>query len=73
MNLRWRIATLIDKLPGQCWADLCSWALHDRRDDPGYRWASPWSPIGPSCRNDLARVGSCYCGKLRATPDEDGA
>ncbi len=72
MNLRWRIASLIDKLPGQCWADLCGWAMRDRRDRRDYP-IGPWSPIGQSCRNDLARVGSCYCGKLRATPDEDGA
>jgi hypothetical protein len=61
-KLRWRIANLLDKLPGQCWADLCDWALGNR----DYRSPNPWSPIGPSCREDLARVGSCYCGKLRA-------
>ena len=58
-KLRLRIAHLLDKLPGQCWADLVWWAL--RRSD--YR--NPWSPIGPSCRGDLARNGACYCGKLR--------
>lgn len=73
MKLRWRIATLLDKLPGQCWADLVSWVYHDRRDDPGYRWASPWSPIGQSCRNDFARNGACYCGKLRDTQDSEVA
>lgn len=36
-------------------------ATHDRREYP----IGPWSPIGQSCRNDLARCGSCYCGKLR--------
>lgn len=67
-RLRWLVATLLDKLPGQCWADLCGWVLHDRRDDPGYRGATPWSPIRSGCREDFARVGSCYCGKLREKP-----
>lgn len=64
-KLRWRIAWLLDKLPGQCWADLVSWVLRDRRDRRDYP-IGPWSPMGPSCRNDLARSGACYCGKLRA-------
>lgn len=64
-KLRWRIAMLLDKLPGQCWSDLVFWAMRDRRGRREYPFG-PWSPIGRSCRNDLARVGSCYCGKLRA-------
>jgi len=56
-RLRWRIAMLLDKLPGQCWADLVGFAL-----DGG----SPWQPQGYSCRKDLNDVGACYCGKLRA-------
>lgn len=69
-KLRWRIAHLLDWLPGQCWADLVSWVLRDRHDDPDWRSRVPWRPIGWMCRQDLARVGSCYCGKLR---DKAGA
>lgn len=58
-RLRWRIATVLNKLPNQCWANLVSWALGDR----GYR---PWQPIDSVCRKDVARQGACYCGKLRA-------
>jgi hypothetical protein len=57
-RLRWRLATLMDKLAGQCWADLVSWVLGDRG-------RLPWQPVSPVCRRDLARVGCCYCGKLR--------
>ena len=59
-NIRWRIAYLLNRLPGQCWADLVEWVLYPR----GRR--GPWSPIRPGCRADLARGRDCYCGKLRA-------
>lgn len=65
-RIRFHIANLVDRLPGQCWADLVGWAMRDNRDDPDWRSEIPWRPIGPTCRSDLARVGSCYCGKLRA-------
>lgn len=58
---RWRIAALLNRLPGQCWTELVTWAL-------GWRGLNPWSPIDRTCRTDLARNGECYCGKLR----EDG-
>lgn len=59
-RLRWRIAALLDRLPGQCWADLVSFALGHRR--------SPWCPVTSSCRADLAAAGdgACYCNKLRS-------
>lgn len=56
-RLRWRIAVLLGKLPGQCWADLVSWAAGGRD-----RW--PWFPQTDTCRRDAAD-GGCYCGKLR--------
>lgn len=59
-RLRWAIARLLNRLPGQCWADLVDWTL-------GYQ-RSPWSPQR-SCRADLARRGACYCGKLRRGGD----
>ncbi|RAO26515.1 hypothetical protein PSN13_06543 [Micromonospora saelicesensis] len=61
-KLKWRIAELINKIPGQCWSDIADWPL-------GYK-ANPWSPQRSGCREDLARVGSCYCGKLR-TPESN--
>lgn len=70
MKLRWHIAQLIDRLPGQCWADLAGWAMRDRYDDPDWRSDIPWRPMSDLCRQDLARIGSCYCGKLRGEPAE---
>jgi hypothetical protein len=58
---RWWIATQMDRLPGQCWADLVSWALSW---DGGEKRAL-WSPQGAMCRRDAAECGTCYCGKLR--------
>lgn len=69
-KLRWRIADLVGKLPGQCWADLVMWVLSDRAERREWhpRERLPWRPIGYVCRKDAARVGACYCycGKLRA-------
>lgn len=56
-RLRWRIAELINRIPGQCWADIADWPLGHKRN--------PWSPQRPGCRADLGRLGACYCGKLR--------
>ncbi|MBQ1061312.1 hypothetical protein [Micromonospora sp. C41] len=68
-RLRWRIAGLIDRLPGQCWSGLVDWVLYRWRDDPDLRSALPWRPVSDMCRRDVARCGYCYCGKLR----RDGA
>lgn len=67
-RLRWRIAELLNRLPGQCWSGLVDWVLYIWRDDPDLRTAIPWRPIGDMCRRDFAQCGSCYCGKLR-TPE----
>lgn len=66
-RLRWRLVDLIDRLlPGQCWPGLVSWALdgprHERRMGNG---AVPWRPINSTCRSELPRTGTCYCGALR--------
>jgi hypothetical protein len=61
VRLRWRIAYLMNRLPGQCWADLVQWAVTERREHLERRL--PWRPVG-ACRVDLARTGTCYCGKL---------
>jgi len=66
---RFAIAGLVNRLPGQCWADLVMWAM--RRDDSKL----PWSP-SPSCREDMERTGCCYCGKnqdLAKLAELDGA
>jgi hypothetical protein len=61
--LRWRIAVLVNRLPGQCWADLVSWALQT----PGRRFYGhrPWQPRTALCTKDAVANGLCYCGKLR--------
>ncbi len=66
-RLRWKIVDLVNRLlPGQCWPGLVSWALdgvhHERRMGNG---ALPWRPINSTCRSDLPRTGTCYCGALR--------
>lgn len=70
-KVRWWIARQINRLSGQCWADLVSWVLADKRGRRDWLWRErlPWTNQR-QCRKDLARVGCCYCGKLRA-PDED--
>lgn len=60
-RLRWWIARQLDRLPGQCWADLHFWAGRDNAR------TTPWSPLSPGCKLDLAERGACYCGKLRAS------
>lgn len=63
---KWWIADQLDRLGGQCWADLVGWVLHTYREDPDWRSAVPWRPIGESCHKDAAACGRCYCGKLAA-------
>lgn len=65
-RLRWKIARLMDKLPGQCWTDLVCWVLYRRRFEGGIREVLPWRPVQPSCLQPADE--RCYCGKLRA-PD----
>lgn len=73
-KLRWRIVALVNRLPGQCWADLVSWVLADRAERRWWylRERLPWRPIPDQCRADLARVGCCYCGKLNTLTPQDG-
>lgn len=60
-RLRWWVATQLNRLPGQCWADLVTWALGWHKGEKH----TPWSPVTSVCRRDLAANGGCYCGKLR--------
>jgi hypothetical protein len=67
-RIRMRIAQLVDRLPGQCWSGLVDW-IYDSTEDRGR--GLPWSPQRDrSCRADVARVGGCYCGKLRGPGGE---
>lgn len=73
-RLKWRVAYLLDRLPGQCWADWVSWVYRDGRgwrEERYWRAYAPWWPMGATCREDFARTGACYCGKLRR-PEVDG-
>ncbi len=56
-RIKWRIAFLLGRLPGNCWSRQVDWVM-------GYR-RNPISPVSSVCREDFARCGSCYCGKLR--------
>jgi hypothetical protein len=59
-RLRWWIATQLNRMPGQCWANLVVWALGWKGEK-----RMPWRPSTATCRRDAAANGSCYCGKLR--------
>jgi hypothetical protein len=67
-RVRMWIAHQLNRLPGQCWADLVWWAQRDRRSK-GPRW--PWSPQAPGCAKSVKEVGVCYCGKLRSRDIQD--
>jgi hypothetical protein len=71
-KLRWRIIQMVDRLPSQCWSRLCDWAGTWYDEDPDnfrtWPWWAPWRPDQSGCREDVARCGSCYCGKLRDEP-----
>lgn len=66
-RLRWHIANLLNRLPGQCWTELVCWSLDgmrvSRRND---RNPLPWRPITEACRSGIERNGCCYCNKLKA-------
>ena len=72
---RWRVAQLMDNLPGQCWADTVDWAQRRHEDDPDTPLRDlarrlPLREINAGCHDDKDRCGTCYCGKLR-TPEAD--
>jgi hypothetical protein len=71
-RFKWWLAYQLNRLSGQCWADLVYWVLRSPKDDPGLRAALPWRPINAMCRFDAAECGRCYCGKLAAEAGTDG-
>lgn len=64
---RWRVAELMNQLPGQCWADLVTWAMESNRD--AIERADGWRGALPNQSNRLCGPPSescvCYCGKVR--------
>jgi hypothetical protein len=68
-RVRWWAAWQFNRLPKTCWANLVSWALHSRPllDLSGNEDDVRQDSI---CRYDLARNGTCYCGKLRVERSE---
>jgi hypothetical protein len=67
---RWRVASLADKLRGQCWSSLVDWVQRHHEDDPddplrGLLRRMPLRRMDEDCRSDRDRNGTCYCGKLR--------
>lgn len=53
---RWDVAWLVDRVKGQCWADLVDWV---QRSDDGSRLRPQ-----TACRSEAQRRGACYCGKV---------
>lgn len=62
----WKVAYFVeDHAPvQQCWSDLVSWVFGSGWDDRTLRSVMPWRPVTQTCRDDAARVGACYCGKV---------
>lgn len=63
-GLKWWIASQLNRLRSQCWADLVSWVLDTRHGGTDLRGRLPWRPISGMCRRDAEECGRCYCGKL---------
>lgn len=66
---RWALIHQLDRLHGQCWTNLVSWAMVC--DEDRDQWWNPSRPQRPSCREDAANLGGCYCGKIRSTPNAE--
>lgn len=49
---RWRFASLLNRLPGTCWANIVSWAL-------GYRALVDLRDGDDVRRNYICRAGQC--------------
>jgi hypothetical protein len=65
-RVRWRLAAWLNHLPGTCWANLVSWALHsrplyDRYGDGDIRQDGMCRPLSDH---------TCYCGKVAAQKDQ---
>lgn len=60
MNIRWKIANALNRLPKTCWVNLVEWAQSERRI---------WDLRGVNqewlCDKDFESNSSCYCGKRK--------
>lgn len=63
-RLRWSIAYALNRVPWLCWAELATWALYGP-SDKDRALPMPWPADTGLCRADAARIGCCWCGKLR--------
>jgi hypothetical protein len=61
-RMRWSLVYTLNRLQRLCWAELATWALYGPSDKDR---ALPWPADTQLCREDAARCGSCWCGKLR--------
>lgn len=63
---RWKIASLVNRLPGACWSQLVDWiyAVDWPEDEREGKELRHWRQ-SETCRADAERCGTCYCGKLR--------
>lgn len=62
--MRYRVAHLLDLLPGWCWASLVTWAQYEGtlQDLRNARMSTS------GCHRDVAPDRACYCAKL-CTPE----
>lgn len=66
---KWPIADALNRLQRTCWADLVTWALHERsgdKDEDEYQRLRNKVSGGEWCRNESTTHPdrSCYCGKF---------
>ena len=70
VKARWKIADVLNRLSGTCWANIVSWALGSR---PLIAFDGEGDVRQDSlCRRDAARCGRCYCGKIARTVTAPG-
>ena len=64
-SLRWRIATLINRLPWLCWADLVSGALDGKTKAP-----SEYVANARQCQTE-GETSNCWCARFCTTEFRD--
>ena len=57
---KYRLIHVLDWLPGTCWTELVCWVEYGQNPLSG-------AFSQARCRQDEARCGGCYCGKVRRT------
>lgn len=61
-RLRWKLWTLVSKLPKVCPAHAHSLIIDGYRRNPMQDWM---------CRDGATRCGSCWCGKIQRIPNDE--